>query len=348
MHQASLPCTALAQGRKESFELRVRAARGLRGPPHHWPSRANCCIPDPQLLHACPAQLQHCAIRCLPPARPPACTSRVGVVQIPPPPAVAPAMAAQSFSQKMAFKIIVVGSMGVGKTCILERYVRGRYSKDHKATLGTGVNSKTLEVDGTQIVMQIYDTAGQERFDSLVNTYYRGSDAAIIVYDVTDMRTLEDVTAWHERLMKHVPRPEGFPVIVLGNKSDKPESAQQVSLEDGESFVAAKLPSASHLRVRAPGVSLLHCTFRQLALHAPSAPCPRRRVPRRTAMSRQPLRPSHGLPWLVAPPRRPRLRCRSRSKSMLLRKMAVAALADGAVVMHPFALTQHCAVSRLC
>ncbi|CAE7928756.1 gtp-14, partial [Symbiodinium sp. KB8] len=74
-----------------------------------------------------------------------------------------------------------------------------------------------------------------------------------------------DVTAWHERLMKHVPRPEGFPVIVLGNKSDKPESAQQVSLEDGESFVAAKLPSASHLRTSAKENSNVETAFETIA-----------------------------------------------------------------------------------
>ena len=158
-------------------------------------------------------------------------------------------MAAQGFSQKMAFKVIVVGSVSVGKTAILERYVRGRYSKDHKATLGTGVHSKTLELDSAQIVMQIYDTAGQERFDSLVQTYYRGSDAAVIVYDVTDTRSLEAITTWHARLMKHVPRPDGFPIIVLGNKTDKPAEEQQVSEEDGASFVAAKIPGAKHMRV---------------------------------------------------------------------------------------------------
>ncbi len=158
-------------------------------------------------------------------------------------------MAAGSYAQKKAFKIIVVGSVGVGKTCILDRYVKGKYSKDHKSTLGTGVHSKTMEVDGTQIVMQIYDTAGQERFDSLVATYYRGSDAAFIVYDVSDRRSFEDVQTWYGKLRQHVPRPDGFPILVVGNKVDKPAESHQVTEEEGKQLVLTHIPGAEHMRV---------------------------------------------------------------------------------------------------
>jgi len=244
-------------------------------------------------------------------------------------------MAAGSYAQKKAFKIIVVGSVGVGKTCILDRYVKGKYSKDHKSTLGTGVHSKTMEVDGTQIVMQIYDTAGQERFDSLVATYYRGSDAAFIVYDVSDRRSFEDVQTWYGKLRQHVPRPDGFPILVVGNKVDKPAESHQVTEEEGKQLVLTHIPGAEHMRVREMCAQrcIYEPAFRRICFQVETPDIVLTRAHTYRLPQRRTLTLKVHLSMLLArllrgEPLRPLLLSLSKSKSTAKTTMAVAARAN--------------------
>jgi Ras-related protein Rab-2A len=87
------------------------------------------------------------------------------------------------------FKFIIIGDEAVGKTCVLLQFTDQRYRDYHEVTVGVEFGTKTLEIDGTNCKLQIWDTAGQDRFRSIVRSYYRGAAAALLVYDITRRHT---------------------------------------------------------------------------------------------------------------------------------------------------------------
>ena len=96
-------------------------------------------------------------------------------------------------------KILMIGDSNVGKTSILKRFVDGRaYNMEdiHIATIGVDFKIRTIIVDGKAIKLQIWDTAGQERFRTITSSYYRGAHGIIVVYDVTDQESFNNVKQW--------------------------------------------------------------------------------------------------------------------------------------------------------
>ncbi|KAG8681980.1 hypothetical protein FRC09_017111, partial [Ceratobasidium sp. 395] len=92
-------------------------------------------------------------------------------------------------------KVVIMGSSGVGKTSLVTRYVEERFAQT-TTTTGAFFHSKKVTVDGTKVRLQIWDTAGQERFRSMAPMYYRGASAAILVYDITNASSFDDVKIW--------------------------------------------------------------------------------------------------------------------------------------------------------
>ena len=84
------------------------------------------------------------------------------------------------------FKIVIVGSQGVGKSGVFLRFCENSFYQNYTATIGVDFRFKTLDVDDRQCKLQIWDTAGQERFRSITSAYYRGAHAIIIVYDLSN------------------------------------------------------------------------------------------------------------------------------------------------------------------
>ncbi|KAK4538728.1 hypothetical protein CDCA_CDCA20G4753 [Cyanidium caldarium] len=131
-------------------------------------------------------------------------------------------------------KVVVLGDSGVGKTSLMERFVNRRFSLQYKATIGADFLTKDMEVEeggdneeeeqGVRrwVNLQIWDTAGQERYQSLGAAFYRGADACVLVFDLTEAKTLEDLDSWRDEfLLQAAPRdPATFPFVVLGNKVD--------------------------------------------------------------------------------------------------------------------------------
>eukprot|EP00741_Cyanophora_paradoxa_P004028 tig00000754_g3913.t1 len=124
--------------------------------------------------------------------------------------------------KKVLLKVIILGDSGVGKTSLMNQYVNKKFTNQYKATIGADFLTKEVMVDDRLVTMQIWDTAGQERFQSLGVAFYRGADSCVLVFDVNNAKTFENLDSWRDEfLIQAGPRdPESFPFVVIGNKID--------------------------------------------------------------------------------------------------------------------------------
>jgi len=135
-----------------------------------------------------------------------------------------------------AFKVMLIGDSGVGKTCVLIRFKDGAFlSGSFISTVGIDFRNKFITVDGKKVKLQIWDTAGQERFRSITHAYYRDAHALLLLYDVGRRKTFENTRAWLSEIKEYAP--QGAVVILLGNKCDLTKE-RQVKREDGEKLAA--------------------------------------------------------------------------------------------------------------
>ena len=110
----------------------------------------------------------------------------------------------QSEGKKLEAKIVLIGSTGVGKTSIAQRYKEGRISTQTKATIGASYFKKTVHFkDSSSLDLHIWDTAGQERYQAQAPLYYKGAHAALIVYSVTDDTSFMSLNDWVNQLEEH-------------------------------------------------------------------------------------------------------------------------------------------------
>ncbi|KAL7408530.1 hypothetical protein ABVT39_025074 [Epinephelus coioides] len=122
----------------------------------------------------------------------------------------------------VTLKIILIGNSGVGKSSFMNRYVNHRFTNMYRATIGTDFLCKTVTIDGNTVNLQIWDTAGTERFQSLGTPLYRGAHCCMLVFDVTSRASFSALVEWRkEFLIQGEPQdPSDFPFIVVGNKTD--------------------------------------------------------------------------------------------------------------------------------
>ncbi len=121
-------------------------------------------------------------------------------------------------NQGFLFKICVVGDGGVGKTAIIERYIGQSFRAGYKLTIGAEIKVYTQNIDGIDIKFQIWDLAGQERFRFVRSSFYRGSHAVIMVFDLTKIETLFNLFSWKQEVLTNIG--QKVPLIILGNKND--------------------------------------------------------------------------------------------------------------------------------
>jgi len=131
------------------------------------------------------------------------------------------------------FKFIIIGDEAVGKTCLLLQFTDKRYRTTHQVTVGVEFGSKTVEVKGKMIKLQCWDTAGQDRFRSIVRSYYRGAAGALLVYDITRRESFEHVANWLQEARNNADA--DLVMTLVGNKCDR-SNDRQVTYEEGHSF----------------------------------------------------------------------------------------------------------------
>ena len=116
-------------------------------------------------------------------------------------------------------KIVVLGEARVGKTSLTLRFVNNTFDKEQDSTIDASFLGKKVTVGQKSIMLNIWDTAGQEKYHALAKNYYQGASGAILVYDVTDLDSFEKAKTWYLELSKYIGKEA--PIIVAGNKSDK-------------------------------------------------------------------------------------------------------------------------------
>uniref|UniRef100_A0A5F9D7X2 RAB2A, member RAS oncogene family n=1 Tax=Oryctolagus cuniculus TaxID=9986 RepID=A0A5F9D7X2_RABIT len=114
------------------------------------------------------------------------------------------------------FKYIIIGDTGVGKSCLLLQFTDKRFQPVHDLTIGVEFGARMITIDGKQIKLQIWDTAGQESFRSITRSYYRGAAGALLVYDITRRDTFNHLTTWLEDARQH--SNSNMVIMLIGNK----------------------------------------------------------------------------------------------------------------------------------
>ncbi|XP_078049329.1 RAS oncogene family member Rab21 [Augochlora pura] len=144
------------------------------------------------------------------------------------------------------FKVVLLGEGCVGKTSVALRYVEDTFNAKHLSTLQASFLNKKLTINGKKVNLAIWDTAGQEKFHALGPIYYRMSNGAILVYDITDEDTFQKVKNWVKELKKMLG--SEISLAIAGNKMDL-EKDRSVAIEEAEEY--AKQVGAMHFHTSA-------------------------------------------------------------------------------------------------
>ncbi|CAK92900.1 unnamed protein product (macronuclear) [Paramecium tetraurelia] len=129
------------------------------------------------------------------------------------------------------YKIVFLGDQAVGKTSIINRFIFDNFTGNEQPTVGIDFISKTLQVDNKSVRLQLWDTAGQERFRSLIPSYIRDSQAAIICFDITNEKSFQNLPRWIEDVKEE--RGDEVLIYILGNKIDL-ENERQIPTKQAE------------------------------------------------------------------------------------------------------------------
>lgn len=135
--------------------------------------------------------------------------------------------------QEDIVKMVILGECGVGKSSLALRFVSNAFQHYTESTIGANYLSKTVEVDTRKITFKIWDTAGQEKYNSLVPMYYRGAGAAILVFDISRPETIASLERWVEELKAN--GPPDIIIALCGNKADL-EKDRRISKERANQY----------------------------------------------------------------------------------------------------------------
>jgi Ras-related protein Rab-21 len=158
------------------------------------------------------------------------------------------------------FKVVTLGEGRVGKTSLTLKFVRDTFADNQESTLKANFLTKDLNLDGVPVRLNIWDTAGQEKFRSIASNYYRQAKGALIVYDITDKSSFARVVEWVKELNQ-----QGEPdicIAIVGNKCDR-ESERQITKQEATEY--ARRIGALHLNTSAKTGKNVEEVFQELS-----------------------------------------------------------------------------------
>ena len=156
------------------------------------------------------------------------------------------------------FKITLFGPGGVGKTSLLLRYIKDYCSDDLKKTIGSNFLIKDVELDGKNIRLLLWDIGGQPQFHKLRTIYFKGSNAALGVFDLSSSQTLLKIPGWVSSIKKTVKKT--IPMLLLGNKVDLEREVDREEAED-----LAKRLSCEYMEASAKTGENVEIAFEKIA-----------------------------------------------------------------------------------
>ncbi|XP_040474819.1 ras-related protein Rab-13 [Falco naumanni] len=127
--------------------------------------------------------------------------------------------------------LLLIGDSGVGKTCLIIRFAEDNFTSTYISTIGIDFKIRTVDIDGKKIKLQVWDTAGQERFKTITTAYYRGAVGIILVYDITDEKSFENIQNWMKSIKENASA--GVERLLIGNKCDM-EGKRKVQRDEAE------------------------------------------------------------------------------------------------------------------
>lgn len=141
-----------------------------------------------------------------------------------------------SRGRSTVLKVVILGDGGVGKSCLMNRFVSDRFDENSFHTIGVEFLNKEIEHNGEIYTLQIWDTAGQERFKSLRTPFYRGSDMCLLTFSLDDAKSFHNLDTWRREFIHYADVKADFPFMVVGNKLDLPRA---VSAEEAAAYCAS-------------------------------------------------------------------------------------------------------------
>jgi len=143
----------------------------------------------------------------------------------------------ESQNEILKFKLIVVGDQNTGKSCILNRFANEIFEENYQATIGLDFLNKIVNINGQEVHLVLYDTAGQEKFRSLIPMYIREAQIILLIYDITSKESFESIPKWFSDIL-NVKNDEAIFALV-GNKIDLNDK-RVVSFEEGKNLANEK------------------------------------------------------------------------------------------------------------
>jgi Ras-related protein Rab-8A len=131
-------------------------------------------------------------------------------------------------------KLLLIGDSGVGKSCLLLRFSEDSFTPSFITTIGIDFKIKKIFLDNKWVKLQIWDTAGQERFRTITSAYYRGAMGILLVYDVTDEASFNNIRNWMRNIEQHAS--DNVNKILIGNKRDMADESRAVPYSKGQAL----------------------------------------------------------------------------------------------------------------
>ncbi|XP_054899202.1 ras-related protein Rab-5C-like [Poeciliopsis prolifica] len=164
------------------------------------------------------------------------------------------------------FKLVLLGESAVGKSSLVLRFVKGQFQEYQESTIGAAFLTQTLCLDDTTVKFEIWDTAGQERYHSLAPMYYRGAQAAVVVFDITNIETFERAKNWVKELQR-----QASPNIVIALAGNKADIADKRAVEYQEAQTYADSKSLLFMETSAKTSMNVNEMFMAIARHLPTS-----------------------------------------------------------------------------
>ena len=137
-------------------------------------------------------------------------------------------------------KVILLGDSGVGKSCIINRYINNAYDPNIESTLGSNACTKLVEKKNISYILNLWDTTGQEKYHSITNLFIKGSNIVILVYSINSLSSFEGLDFWYKSVQEKLGG-ENYVLAVVGSKSDLIEEEEEVvSEEEAKKFAKEK------------------------------------------------------------------------------------------------------------